>query len=475
MRIMMFFLFLCLQVSAQEIRLPKGVVIDSLPIKDTVNESYSLYLPMEFQPEGPPMPVLFILDSEGRGKPATQLFQPAAREQGYILAASNNINSDNSYKQNVQVAARLINGVTSTIPVDLNSISVAGYSEGARVATSIPLIFNNIQGVIAVGSHQLNFDFLDNKNKKRFSFVGVVGDEEFSSYGMYSTAAELNRRGFPSAVYTFEGGHEWPNPGIIASAVGSLTLQAMRDGRRPVDPSIVDSLFDRDLSRVNSLISNGEYFMAYNLLELMQTKYEGFKDLTEVKDKQKQLGRSRNFIDQRNKMREVQQKEERLIDDFIYYYNEDVATANFENLGWWNYQKIQLEELTKGGNELEADMAQRLMGMLNQLARMKREELEAAPNAPLESELLANMIQTIFDQTNFRAYKRVISLSAQDRDYSTALFYLEEMLKNGFDNRVELYDLEGALALSMTPEFNWLVKKYLGSSKYYDVEDKIEE
>lgn len=469
MRWILFFLFLGLQLSAQELSLRKGMVIDSIPVNDTINESFSIYLPMSYSNEVQ-LPVLFIFDSEGRGKKAAQLFKSAADEQQYILASSNDLSPQKTFEENVLVASRLMNAVTTRIPVDFNSVSVAGFSEGARVANSIPLIFNNIHGVIAVGGRLLNTDYLEKGN--RFVFVGISGDEEFSSYGMHASAALLDRMGFPSQVYLFDGGHTWPNPEILASGLATLTLEAMKRNKRPLNPAMVNTLYEKDLAMVNRMLSNGEAYKGYSLLEQLQSKYEGLRDTRQLRELQRQVRRSRNFAEQQRELERVQEKESRLIDDFIYYFNEDVATANFENLGWWNYQKLQLEALAGGDNEAEADMAQRLLGMLNELARSKRAELEAAPNASLEARLLANMLQTIFDPENFEAYKRVISLSARDGDYDTALFYLEEMLKHGYENMDELYELEGTLALRMTYDYNWLIKKYLGSSRYYDVTDQ---
>lgn len=467
MRMILFFMLVGLQLSAQELTLRKGMVIDSIPVNDTISESFSVYLPKSFANGEKPLPVLFIFDSQGSGKKAAQLFKPAAEEQGYILASSNDIKPGNTFEENVHVATRLINSVAARIPVDFNSVSVAGFSEGARVANAMPLIFSNIHGVIAVGGHLLNADYLNKNNK--FVFVGISGDEEYSSYGMQTNANLLENRGFPAQVYFVDGGDTWPNPEVLSSGLAALTLEAMKAGKRPVDRQLIQTLYQQDLARVDKMLSNGEYFKAYHFLEQLQTKYEGLLNTAELKERQRQVRRSRNFVEQRREMERVQEKESRLIDDFIYYFNEDVNTANFENLGWWNYQKLQLQELAKGENEPEADMANRLLGMLNEMARTKRAELAAAPTASLESRLFANMIQTIFDPGNFEAYKKVISLSARDGDYGTALFYLEEMLKHGYSNMDELYELEGTLALRMTHDYNWLIKKYLGSSRYYDV------
>ena len=60
-------------------------------LSDSISESFSLYLPTNFEVTKK-WPVVFVFDSNGRGKQAVQMFMPAAEKNGYILAAPNNIN-----------------------------------------------------------------------------------------------------------------------------------------------------------------------------------------------------------------------------------------------------------------------------------------------------------------------------------------------------------------------------------------------
>ena len=55
-------------------------------------------------------------------------------------------------------------------------------------------------------------------------------------------------------------------------------------------------------------------------------------------------------------------------------------------------------------------------------------------------------------------------------DYGTALFYLEELLKNGYTDKSELYELENTALFRITPEFNMLVEKYLRDARYEIIE-----
>jgi hypothetical protein len=464
MKYFILFLFLGLQVSAQEFSVKKGVVVDDLKVSDTLEETYSLYLPTQYENERS-WPVILIFDGEGRGKSAALLFRSAAEKQGYILVSSNNISTQNDLEKNALVASRLLQHVTAKLPVDIQQVSTAGSMGGAKAATSIPLIFDDIHGVIAVGDHWLNFDLLD--RKKNFAFIGIVGDEQFSVSGMNYTANILSRLKFPSQVYTYDGSEPWPIEEIISSAVGSLTLDAMSKEKRSIDRELIGELYELDLARVNKLISQNELLNAEGLLEVMEEKFSPFISTSEIKAKQNQLSRSRNYTQQKREHRAVRDKENRLMDDFIYYLEEDIRTANFENLGWWKYQKNQLDSLSLKNNA-EAKMAIRLKDFIREYVRLNRKTLKDERRSPLENKLLANMIQTIFDPQAFDAYKNIISLSAQDNDFQTAYFYLEEMLKHGFKDMEALYEIEGTLGLRLTHEYNSIIEKYLGESKFHD-------
>ncbi|NNG09152.1 MAG: alpha/beta hydrolase, partial [Arenibacter sp.] len=76
--------------SAQQITLKKGVVVDSIGIKDSDSESFSLFLPSTFEMDKN-WPILFVFDLEGNGKRAIRMHTEAAENQGYVLAASNNV------------------------------------------------------------------------------------------------------------------------------------------------------------------------------------------------------------------------------------------------------------------------------------------------------------------------------------------------------------------------------------------------
>ena len=96
----LFFVFSFQIVFAQEISLRKGAVTDNLSVNDSLSETFAIYLPTNYSNKKS-WPVFFVFDPEGRGKSVVQLFRQPAEEQGYVIVASNNINSKDSLLNNL--------------------------------------------------------------------------------------------------------------------------------------------------------------------------------------------------------------------------------------------------------------------------------------------------------------------------------------------------------------------------------------
>ena len=157
-------------------------------------------------------------------------------------------------------------------------------------------------------------------------------------------------------------------------------------------------------------------------------------------------------------------------EDYSYYLEEDVISYNYANLGWWNFQMQELEKLDKSANLYERQMSSRLRGYINALVSDNIDFVSAQENADFEALNLLYMMKTITSPKGFDAYLKVISISSRMEDYGTALFYLEELLKNGYTDKNSLYSLEHTALFRIMPEFNEMVEKYLKSARYDVIE-----
>lgn len=133
-----------------------------------------------------------------------------------------------------------------------------------------------------------------------------------------------------------------------------------------------------------------------------------------------------------------------------------------------------MEELKKYDTskiEAEREMGKRLLGYINALIEDNLDMLKAAPRLDQEALSLLWMLKTVTDPKEYSYYLKIISHSAKTEDYGTALFYLEELLKNGYTDKTELYSLENTALLRITPEFNEIVAKYLQEARYDIMEE----
>ncbi len=457
-------LLLFLPVKSQEITLRKGVVIDSISVNDSLAETFAIYIPTSYTRESP-LPVIFIFDPLERGSRGVQLLRQAAEEQGYILAASNDITEGESLLNNVRAGTRLIEKVINFFPGSNHRVYTVGLGTGARVATVLPIIYPSIAGVIAVGDIWINTDYIE--KKRDFYFIGVGGYYTPHNKLLLETTTFLNKAGVKAEFYQYDGSNEWPNSNIMFSVLGGFTLNEMQKGFKPADPVLIEKLYNADLEIVQQLLRTGKHYKAYEHLEVMEKKYSGYAKGDEIKQRLKDLGRDRILRIQNRQYTAIRDIEAENLDRLNYFFAEDVRGANFENLGWWNQQIKELQDLQESKNPAEAEMAFRLEGILGNMANSTYKNLEEE-NAAIDPLIFTAILQTIFDKENPRGYFNIISLSSQDGDYYTALLYLEDLLKTGYDDMESLYNIPGTLDLKLSPEYNGLIKEYLGESKYYN-------
>ena len=457
-------LLFSLNIFAQEITLKKGAVVDSIKVNDSISETFALFLPTDFSREKA-WPVVFVFDPEGRGRAAAQLFRQGAEDQGYIIVASNNITKGDSLLNNLRVASRMMNTTFNYLPIDQNRVYTAGFAEGAEVASAIPAVFKNVQGVIGAGGVWMNPDLLKKENK--FSFIGISGTRDPRLYDMEEMVRFLKMKGFSSTLKKFDGGHEWPSSNMISSVLGELTLQAMAKGYRPQNLQMVENLFQFDIAIAESLRRQREFYEAYQYLEQMESTYALYDKKDQIRDLQKEIKRNKVFRQQRRNYNSAAYLEDETKAEYVYYFDEDVALANFDNLPWWGQQVQLLNKYQEGKDEAEGEMAYRLQGMLESMADKAFVNLKER-KAPVDFLVFTAILQTIFDKEDPDGYMNIISVTAQNRDYETALLYLEDLLKTGYKDMEALYDIPGTLDLKLSPEYNNLIQKYLGKSKFYD-------
>ncbi|NER10684.1 hypothetical protein SAMN06265375_102338 [Muriicola jejuensis] len=477
-----YFLFLFVIITgltslrSQEVVIRKGLVQDSIRINDSIPETFAVYLPTTYQPSGM-WPVLFAVDMEGRGKQVVHMFQEVAEREGFIVAASNDIHDSLSIVQNTLVMSRMFNRVYGLFPIHKKRTYTAGLGDGAQFATVIASLIKPVEGVISFGSGIPYKELIDPKNP--FQLIGIVGrsDHHFNdlledSGRTNTTLKALGKSKMVDYLLVFEGGSQWPPPTYMQRAFEILNLRSMSEGNIARDSAYIGSIYNRNFAELNTLVEEGDYLGASFLADEMIAKFKNLLDLEELKRRRKFIGREKEYQLQLRKQNRYLQKEYFIREEYEYNLNDDVLTLNYNNLGWWNYQMGEIDKYRKSSDPFEKEMGERLLGYLNALVE-DNIELEKAQN-PVNEEALSYlwMVKTITAPLEYENYLNIISDSAKYEDFGTALFYLEELLKNGFTDKAALYSLKNTALLRITPEFNEIIEKYFKDARYDLIEDQ---
>ncbi|WP_378177218.1 hypothetical protein [Aquimarina sp. SS2-1] len=466
-RTILFFVLLSpvkVSYSQSTLTLKKGVVIDSLAVPSSEGV-YSIYLPKSFD-LNKGWPILFGFDSTGSMSSLTQLFSKSAEEFGYIVVVSNygeklSVDDKSTYVE------LFIKHIVSLFPVQNKRMYVFGVGKDAPLNTSLPLLYKQFYGVLAIGD---GYDYKLKLNRNRnFSYIGMVGDQNFKYQNFVNTHKYFKKKGIASEVYVYQGNEGLPSEKIIAKALPYFTLDAMIKGNIPKDSVWIENEYQKELKEVELLKKDGKYLLAYDQLEKMRDKYDRFLGDEELKNAQKGIRKIKSFKKQKRLRTKYKNQEIYLRQFYVLALDEDIVLSAYDNLGWWQYRIQELDKLKKENNKYAGDLVVRIRGFLKYILSEYKKELSRDPKL-IDKMILLNILSTIVDKHDFDAYRKIISLSVLDGDNGTALFYLEKMLQNGFKDLEALYTIEGTLPLRISKEYNEIIKKHLGRSKYFSLD-----
>ena len=253
---------------AQE--LPRGEIVDAVQCQHDASQRYALYLPSYFSLSRQ-WPVILAFDGGGRGREGVERYRAAAEKYGYVLAGSNN-SRNGPWNVGLDAAAAMTADIKRRFPVDLKRMYTAGMSGGARVAIMVAQNSPEIAGVLASsGGYSTTFH-----ESERFPFFGSAGTEDFN----YSEMRVVDRRmTSPHRVEVFEGGHTWLPIEMATSGVEWMEIQAMKNGLRPRDETLVAELYSKRVARADAQPGS---LARMRELKQIAADFEGLRDVAKV-------------------------------------------------------------------------------------------------------------------------------------------------------------------------------------------------
>lgn len=270
-------------------RFPPGQIVARVACDADPEQSYALYLPTSYT-ESRTWPILYLYDPRKRGPVAAERFRDAAERYGWILAASNNTQSDGPAAPNVVAMKAVWLDTHHRFRIDPGRVYAGGFSGGARAAVLLALqTEGGVAGVIAAGA-----GFPDGSapaKGMRFALFGAVGNLDFNYGEMRRLDRTLGSLGATHRLAVFDGPHSWCPAAVCAEGVEWLELQAMKSGRRAKDPAVIQRLLRERLERVAADESAGRLAEAFRRSAEAAEDFRGLADVKEAEALQDRLGR----------------------------------------------------------------------------------------------------------------------------------------------------------------------------------------
>jgi len=337
------FIFCCFCFVSHAQQFETGKIIDSLSVTNSENETFTLYLPTTYN-SNKSSPILFIFSPSGNGKKGVKTFIKSAEAYNHILICSNN-SRNGPLERNLNIAQRLFNHAFSKFNILENRIYLAGFSGGARLATAIASVSDQIEGVIACGA-----GFIPAPNympsKQNFSYAGLCGNQDMNYQEMFDVNNYLNRLKIRNTLFTFDGKHQWPPNSQLLMAFNWLEIEALKKGHLEKSTSKIKECYLNDFKRAKTIEKNNQLLMASEHYDRILNTYSSFFNLDSVRQELQNIKKSKRYLNTLKVREKAFEKEDVLNSFFLNRFDKDYKNPKKTSLKWWNreFEKLKTQE-----------------------------------------------------------------------------------------------------------------------------------
>jgi hypothetical protein len=355
-------IFLLAQKYETEFR--RGVIVDSVKCKINSSESYSLYLPENYD-QIKEWPVLMIFDPAARGKLAISKFIPAGKKFGYILACSNNV-KNGDFSEMLRDAGIMFEDVVVRFNVDKRRLFTAGFSGASRLASGFSINNKKIAGVIGCGAGLPDNVAYEPEFMSHLIYFGLVGNKDMNYQEMNDLGLALEKLKMVPFIKNFNGGHDWPSEEDLMFALSWIELKMMKRGiinkRDDLIEEFEKGLMDlvRESEKKSELVDAGRYYK-YAIRDLQDLKPTD--DISSAYNKVEQSKMYKNAITKRGKIHEEEIRKREIFNRSLT----EIVINNglsYNTTNWW---KDEIEALKSGNSRnryTDSLMSYRLLNLI---------------------------------------------------------------------------------------------------------------
>ncbi|MCG2612525.1 hypothetical protein LZZ90_13500 [Flavobacterium sp. SM15] len=344
-----------------------GIIIDSVLVANSPNETFAVYLPKNYDPKTPAS-IVFIFEPGARGKVGIEPFVLASETYSYILVCSNNC-KNGPIKTNKEIAGRLFDFVFTQYFIDHKRMYVAGFSGGSRFASNTAMTTGAFAGIIACGASFNSFDkVLPPAN--RFSYAGLVGDSDMNFQEMVGNKSWLTRININNELFVSEDKHVWPSQEQVLRAFDWLEIQAYRKNLKRNDQSVIGRIYQKNVTIADSLMSSKNAISAVKEYERIINNFDKALVQKAVRKNMIELKESKIYKQQIKNEQEIFDLENKLEEEFLVKFNSDLKNIKkgVDYKSWKNeidkLDKIDVKSNDKALSKMKYRLQSTLWGMI---------------------------------------------------------------------------------------------------------------
>lgn len=305
-----------------------GVVQDHLIVKDSA-ETFAIYIPESIK-QNKSIPCIFIFDPLGRGKVGIQPFIESSEKYGIALICSNN-SRNAPYAVNFQIFNRLYTEITSQLSVDEGQLFVAGFSGGSRLASSIAILSDKMQGVIACGAGFSNNDLQLPLLKNQFRYAGIVGDRDMNFQELFKYEKLIERLGHKAEIFTYNGDHSWPPSSQITKAMDWLFVM---QGANKMTPEQLETSYQAAYALAQEKEIENNLLAAKRDYTRLITSYSSFFNTDSIASRMAAVKNSKEYKNQLKVSEKIQKEEEEWMNFFSDRFFLSINKTEVD-YSWW--------------------------------------------------------------------------------------------------------------------------------------------
>ena len=384
--------------------------------------TYALFLPPQYEKEKS-CPVFILFDPHGDGMLPVNLFSTEAAKSGFILAGSNNSKNGMDYPQTTGFYRNMLADLKNRFNIEKKAIYVGGFSGGSRVAASIAFGEGGVAGVVGCGAG------LNNSNSKptsKFSYLGVVGSEDFNYSELLQLDEILDYAGYQHHLLVFEGIHQWPVKDVIPDIFTWLRFDEMRQKVIPANRAEINLFIENNDKIATSWSAQGNFLQQQQTYIKMVHYLQELTDIVPLQSEIKRLEGEKKVISAKRDQKKIVELEKEL-------QNRYSTELQLQNIEWWTKEAKKLHILTKKPLNPEINQVyKRLLGYLSLDCYMISSNELKKGNLKVAERFIE--IYRLVDPTNAEHRYLAAKVAAKNNNSDSVFVALNQAFELGFNN-----------------------------------------